>query len=162
MRLLSLMLLMKIKTVSWLSMTLLLCALLCGCGKSEKEAGTQVAGGQQKKLKLAFVSNNASSFWTIARAGCDDAQKELGNVLVDFRIPPAGTAAEQRQILDDLAAKGIDGIAVSPIDPANQTEFLNKIASQTLLICHDSDAPESKRVCYIGTDNTAAGVEAGK
>jgi ribose transport system substrate-binding protein len=51
---------------------------------------------------------------------------------------------------------------VSPIDPANQTDFLDRIASQTLLICHDSDAPQSKRVCYIGTDNTAAGVEAGK
>jgi len=81
---------------------------------------------------------------------------------VDFRIPSSGTAAEQRQILDDLAAKGIDGIAVSPVDPANQTEFLNKIAEQTLLICHDSDAPASKRVCYIGTDNIAAGVEAAK
>ena len=116
----------------------------------------------KKKLKLAFVSNNASSFWTIAHAGVDDAVKELQNVAVDFRIPSDGQAATQRGLLDDLLAKGIDGIAVSPIDPANQTEFLNKIAGQTLLICHDSDAPKSKRVCYIGTDNTAAGVEAGK
>ena len=118
--------------------------------------------GTHKKLRLAFVPNNASSFWTIARAGCDEAQKELGNVEVDFRIPSGGTAAEQRQILDDLVARGVDGIAVSPKDPANQTELLNKIAAQTLLICHDSDAPNSKRVCYIGTDNTAAGVQAGK
>ena len=108
------------------------------------------------------MSNNASSFWTIARAGTADAVKELRNVEVDFRIPSSGGAAEQQQILDDLLAKGIDGIAVSPIDPANQTDFLNKVAGQTLLICHDSDAPASKRVCYIGTDNTAAGVEAGK
>src|SRR5450432_2824396 len=115
-----------------------------------------------KKLKLAFVSNNASPFWTIARAGCNDAAKELGNVDVDFRIPSSGTAAEQQQILDDLLAKGIDGIAASPIDPANETDFLNKVAGQTLFITTDSDAPASKRVCYIGTDNTAAGVEAGK
>ena len=120
------------------------------------------SGGTGKKLKLAFVSNNASSFWTIARAGTADAVKELGNVEVDFRIPSSGGAAEQQQILDDLLAKGMDGIAVSPIDPANQTDFLNKVAGQTLLICHDSDAPASKRVCYIGTDNIAAGVEAGK
>jgi ribose transport system substrate-binding protein len=115
-----------------------------------------------KKLKLAFVSNNASSFWTIARAGTADAVKELGNVDVDFRIPSSGSAAEQQQILDDLLAKGVDGIAVSPVDPANQTALLDKVASQTLLVCHDSDAPASKRVCYIGTDNTAAGVEAAK
>ncbi len=153
---------MKTKSLAWYSTALLLGVLLCGCGKSESETAGKPGEARQKKLKLAFVSNNASSFWTIARAGCDDAQKELGNVVVDFRIPPAGTAAEQRQILDDLAARGIDGIAVSPIDPANQTEFLNKLAEQTLLICHDSDAPASKRVCYIGTDNVAAGVEAGK
>jgi ribose transport system substrate-binding protein len=115
-----------------------------------------------KKLKLAFVSNNAATFWTIARTGCEDAEKSLGNVEVDFRIPSTGGAAEQQQILDDLIAKGVDGIAVSPVDPANQTAFLDRIASQTLLICHDSDAPASKRVCYIGTDNFAAGVEAGK
>ncbi len=126
---------------------------LAGCGdKSESD----------KKLKLAFVSNSAATFWTIARAGCEDAAKTLGNVEVDFRIPSTGGAAEQQQILDDLVAKGVDGIAVSPIDPANQTAFLDRIASQTLLICHDSDAPVSKRVAYIGTDNFAAGVEAGK
>lgn len=129
-----------------------------GCGKRDAEPGG--AGG--KKFKLAFVTNNPSSFWTIARAGCDDAVKELGNVAVDFRIPSSGSAAEQQQILDDLLAKGVDGIAVSPVDPANQTEMLNKVAGQTLLVCHDSDAPMSKRVCYIGTDNSAAGVEAAK
>src|SRR5207248_10768860 len=78
----------------------------------------------------------------------------------DFRIPSTGDPAEQQRILDDLLAKGVDGIAVSPISPDNQTELLNKIAGQTLLICHDSDAPKSKRVCYIGTDNIAARVEA--
>ncbi len=131
---------------------------ITGCSKQD---GSSTGGG--KKLKLAFVVNNASPFWTIAHAGTDAAVKELnGAVEVDFRIPSDGQAGTQRQMLDDLLAKGVDGIAVSPIDPANQTDFLNKIAGQTLLICHDSDAPKSKRVCYIGTDNTAAGVEAGK
>jgi ribose transport system substrate-binding protein len=139
-----------------------ICVFFAGPGCGSKQAPSPSSGGTPKKLKLAFVSNNASSFWTIARAGTADAVKELGNVEVDFRIPSSGQAAEQRQLLDDLLAKGVDGIAVSPIDPANQTEFLDKVASQTLLICHDSDAPKSKRVCYIGTDNTAAGVEAGK
>ena len=137
--------------------------MLPGCGKNETGSASGDAGGAaKKKLKLAFVSNNAATFWTIARSGCDDAAKELGNVTVDFRIPSDGSASQQRQILDDLLAAGVDGIAVSPIDPDNQTEFLNKVASQTLLICHDSDAPASKRVCYIGTDNFAAGVEAAK
>src|SRR5579863_8163044 len=111
-------------------------AIVSGCGKSEApktDAGSS-APAAGKRLKLAFVSNNAATFWTIARSGCEAAQKELGNVDVDFRIPSTGSAAEQQQILDDLVAKGEDGIAVSPIDPKNQTDFLNKIAGQTLLI----------------------------
>ena len=135
---------------------------LAGCGKKAEPSSSAGSAAPGKRLKLAFVTNNSSSFWTIARAGTADAVKELGNVDVDFRIPSSGSASEQQQILDDLLAKGVDGIAVSPIDPANQTDFLNKVASQTLLVCHDSDAPASKRTCYIGTDNTAAGVEAGK
>jgi ribose transport system substrate-binding protein len=146
------------------SLVLALCigAIVSGCGKKETAdnsgSGTAPSG---KKLKLAFVSNNAAPFWTIARSGCEDAAKELGDVDVDFRIPGTGSAAEQQQILDDLVARGEDGIAVSPIDPKNQIDFLNKIAAQTLLICCDSDAADSKRVAYIGTDNEAAGEQAG-
>jgi ribose transport system substrate-binding protein len=137
---------------------------ISSCGNKEEGAstGTKAGNAPAKKLRLAFVSNNAANFWTIARRGCEEAEKQLGNVEVRFRIPSTGSAAEQIQILDDLLAAGVDGIAVSPVDPANETDELNKIAAQTLLITHDSDAPNSRRVCYIGTDNIAAGVEAGK
>lgn len=144
------------KTSKFALLSAAVCALvLAGCNNKE-------TAGSGKKLKLAFVSNNAATFWTIARSGTEAAAKELGNVQVEFKIPSSGQAAEQQQILDDLLARGVDGIAVSPIDPVNQTAFLNKVAAQTLLICHDSDAPDSDRVAYIGTDNFAAGVEAGK
>jgi ribose transport system substrate-binding protein len=153
---------MKVNQIKLSAVALALALVASGCGKSDNAAAPAAGAAPGKKFKLAFVSNNASSFWTIARAGTADAARELGNVEVDFRIPSSGGAAEQQQILDDLLAKGIDGIAASPIDPANQTDFLNKVAGQTLFITTDSDAPASKRVCYIGTDNTAAGVEAGK
>ncbi len=153
------------KTIQSIFAALCVAAVVSGCGKSEApkaDGGAAPAPAAGKKLKLAFVSNNAATFWTIARTGCDAAAKDLGNVDVDFRIPSTGSAAEQQQILDDLVAKGVDGIAVSPIDPKNQIDFLNKIAASTLLICVDSDAADSKRVCYIGTDNFAAGQAAGK
>ncbi len=133
-----------------------------GCGKEETKSAAPDGATPAKKLKLAFVSNNAAAFWTICRSGCEDAAKELGGIEMDFRIPAGATAAEQQQILNDLLARGEDGIALSPIDPKNETELLNTVASQALLVTADSDAPASKRVCYIGTDNVAAGTEAGK
>lgn len=112
---------------------------------------------------LAFVTNNASDFWTIARKGTEAAVKELnGSVKVDFKIPQDGTAAQQKEILDALVADKVAGIAISPKDPANQKELLNGVAAKTLLFCQDSDAADTNRVCYVGTDNVAAGRMAGE
>ncbi len=119
-------------------------------------------GSSAKHHRLAFVTNNASDYWTIARKGTEKATTDMPTVSVDFRIDSDGTAAEQQRVVDDLLAKGIEGIAISPVDPANQTPMLNKAASQALVITQDSDAPNSNRACYIGTDNVAAGRQAGQ
>ena len=79
---------------------------------------------------------------------------------VEFRLGD-GTAAAQKRIVDDLLAKGVDGLAISPVDPANQTAMLNEAAAKALVFTHDSDAPGSQRECYVGTDNVAAGRQAG-
>jgi len=115
-----------------------------------------------KKLKLAFVTNNASDFWTIARKGVEQAARELPNVDAEVKIPGEGSAAEQKRIIDDLLAKGVDGIAISPVDPDNQTRLINDATKQALVLTQDSDAPKSDRACYIGTDNVAAGRQAGQ
>ena len=117
---------------------------------------------QSSTKKLAFVTNNAADFWTIARKGCEQADSELANVDVEFRIPSDGTAAEQRRIVDDLLAKGVSGLAISPVDPVNQTQMINEVAKQILVLTQDSDAPQSDRACYLGTDNVAAGRQAGE
>jgi ribose transport system substrate-binding protein len=120
----------------------------------------ECAQAASKNVKLAFVTNNASDFWTIARAGCTQASKDLGNISVEFKIPADGTAATQTSILDDLLSKGIDGIAISPVDPKNESLKLNNVGKQALLFTTDSDAPDTNRVCYVGTDNVAAGRQA--
>jgi ribose transport system substrate-binding protein len=115
-----------------------------------------------KKTRIAFITNNTSDFWTIARKGTEKAQAELPNVEIEFRINSEPTAAGQQRIVDDLLAKGVDGIAISPVDPQNQTQLINRAASQAVVFTQDSDAPNSNRACYIGTDNEAAGRQAGQ
>ena len=138
-----------------------LCALILnGCQPSPNP--TNNPGGNSGGYRLAFVPNNASDFWIIARKGTEKAEKEIPGLKVEFRIPADGTAAEQQRIVDDLLAKGIQGIAISPVDPANQTAMLNRAAETAVVVTQDSDAPNSNRVCYIGTDNVAAGRQAGE
>jgi ribose transport system substrate-binding protein len=127
----------------------------------QSKPASNVEGGA-KSVKVAFVTNNASDFWTIARRGVEKADEELSDVSAEFRITSDGTAAEQKRIVDDLLTKGVNAIAISPVDPENQTALINDTAQKALVFTQDSDAPKSNRACYIGTDNVAAGRQAGE
>jgi len=149
-----------------LTLTFGLLGASCQPGTGNTATTGNTAGGNTstsgKNFKLAFVTNNASDFWTIARKGVEKADGELNNVTVDFKLPSEGTAADQKRVIDDLISTGVNGLAMSPVDPDNQTQYINEIAKKTLVITQDSDAPTSDRALYIGTDNVAAGREAGK
>ena len=115
-------------------------------------------GGSAPEDKLiAFVTNNPSDYWLTARAGTEKAAKELKGFKVQFVMLDKGEAAVQKAKMDDLIVNGAKGIAVSPVAPKDQTLDLNADAAKTLLITQDSDAPDSNRACYIGTDNEKAG-----
>ncbi|MBV8857837.1 MAG: sugar-binding protein [Acidobacteria bacterium] len=155
---------MKLKKMMLLCASLLLaaCAQQGGTGGANTANGGNTSGSTGGGAKrLAFVTNNASDFWTIARKGVEKADAELPDVTAEFKIPSDGTAAEQKRIVDDLLAKGIDGIAMSPVDPDNQTGLINDVSQKTLVFTQDSDAPNSQRACYVGTDNVEAGRQAG-
>jgi ribose transport system substrate-binding protein len=136
-------------------------ALVFACNKSEPSgpaAGTAAPAepSAPKIVKLAFVTNNASEFWKIAQAGVRKYESE-SKVQVDVKMPSNGTTAEQNEILENLSSQGYDAIAVSAIAPADQVPVLDKVAAKTKLITFDSDAPKSKRLMYIGTNNVEAG-----
>ena len=119
------------------------------------------ARAQDEKV-LAFVTNAAADFWTIGRRGVEKAGEELDGYSTEMHIVSEATAAEQRRIIDDLLTRGVAGITVSVIDPANSRDLLNRVAGEAVLFTSDSDAPDTDRMLYIGTDNVAAGEQAGE
>jgi len=128
---------------------------LTGCGGGQ---GKQADNG---KPTVAFVTNNTAEFWTIARRGTEKGARDF-DVNVEFQMPPRGSADEQRQIIEDLLTKGVQGISVSPNDSVNQAAFFDELAGKVSVLTHDNDLPAgSKRLCYIGTDNYEAGKAAG-
>lgn len=122
-------------------------------------AGTAAA---QVKKELVLVTNASADFWTFARRGIEKANKELPEYSMSMVVSGQATAAEQRRILDDLLARGVAGISISVNDAAHATETLNRAAAKAVLFTTDSDAPQSNRLLYIGTDNVAAGRQAGE
>lgn len=115
-----------------------------------------------EKKALAFVVNAASDFWKLAEAGVKAAQTELPDFELQFRYPTQGTAALQNALMDDLVAAGTDAIMISSADPKNSVDAFNRIAAQVPLFTTDSDAPQSKRIAYLGSSNTQAGIQAGE
>lgn len=147
---------MTIGTVAALSIL-----TLTGCGGGSESSDTSKPAnppsGVNKPMvrpRVAFVTNGVADFWTIAKAGAEDGASDYGAELTV--IMPAGIE-DQKKKLEDLLVRGVDGIAVSPIDPANQVEILNNAAAKAHLITHDSDAPGTDRLVYIGMDNYDAG-----
>jgi ribose transport system substrate-binding protein len=132
-----------------------------GCSNSSDPGSTGGTGGAGETTisadapKVAYVTNGIASFWVIAEKGAMDAGKEF-DADVTVRMPPNGVE-DQKRMCQDLLAQGIDGIAISPIEAVNQGDLLDEISDRTNLITHDADAPDSKRLCYVGVDNYLAG-----
>ena len=113
------------------------------------------------RRSVAFVTNQIADFWKIAEAGCVAASKEF-DIDVQVIMPPESSAVVQKQKVEDVMTSGIQAIAISPLDADNQVEWINSIAAKIPLITHDSDAPKSNRLVYIGMDNYAAGRACGE
>jgi ribose transport system substrate-binding protein len=135
--------------------------LMAGAALALALSMTMGAQAQDKKT-LAFVVNGASDFWKIAEAGVKKAQEELPNYTLELKYPEQAAAAIQQRLMDDLVAAGVAAIMVSAIDPKTSTEALDRVGGQVPLFTTDSDAPQSKRIAYIGSSNVELGKNAGQ
>ncbi|SEA32861.1 ribose transport system substrate-binding protein [Thalassobacillus cyri] len=95
----------------------------------------------------------------------DSATKKAAEMGIELLIqaPYAPNVDEQINILKNMIKKKVDGIAIGPNNPAALTPFINEAIEQGInVICFDTDAPESKRLSFIGTDNILAGKHMGR
>jgi ribose transport system substrate-binding protein len=141
------------------SLLLGLLLLAMGCSRSTSPSSSPSSAADNspnlRRPGVAYVTNGVASFWVIAESGVKQGGQEFD---ADVQVlMPAEGISDQKRMIEDLLTKGVDGIAVSPIDPTNQTELLNRAAKYAHVITHDSDAPDSDRECYIGMDNYLAG-----
>jgi ribose transport system substrate-binding protein len=132
---------------------------LTSCKKSGEGGAAAPAGGD--KYRFAFVTNNSAGFWNIAKKGVEKAEADLG-IHAEVMRPLKGELAEQQRFLEDVMVRDFKGMAVSPVNPDSMTPLLDRVAAKMPVICHDSDAPKSKRISYVGTNNTEAGRAAGQ
>jgi ribose transport system substrate-binding protein len=72
--------------------------------------------------------------------------------------PASADAVEQARIMDDLIARGVDGIAVSCNDPTACVAPIDRaVAAGIPVMTWDSDSPNSNRFTFLSIDNYAEG-----
>ncbi len=133
---------------------------LSGCNKSDSPSASGGSAKPGKKPRVAYITNGVDPFWNTASAGVRAAAKEF-DVDAEVHMPAKGLV-DQKRFVESLIAGGIDGIAISPVDAKNEVGLINDACRVTKVITHDSDAPDSKRLCFVGMDNYKAGRAAGR
>jgi ribose transport system substrate-binding protein len=125
---------------------------------------TVAAVGAQAKFTFALVPKNMNNpFFDQARDGCKKAEAESNGAFECMYIGPGehGGGDEQVQIVQDLVAKKVDGIAVAVANAAAMSVALQAAKDAGIpVLTWDSDMlPENKdlRLAYIGTHNYEIG-----
>jgi ribose transport system substrate-binding protein len=97
-----------------------------------------------------------SPFFTACTLGAQAEAKKY-NINMLFEASNTGAPADQVSLVEELIAKKVDGIAISPADAVIVEPVIAKAISNNIpVITFDSDSPHSKRLTYIGTDQVKA------
>ncbi|MGL6096612.1 MAG: substrate-binding domain-containing protein [Fimbriiglobus sp.] len=131
---------------------------LPACGSGAGTGSGATAGG---KPKIGVVTNCRAEFWDLCEAGANKAAKEF-DVDLTFRQPDTMGVPDQMAIVEAFKKMGCTGMAVSVVDPKEQTPDLARIAKDVSLITMDNDADQTGRLCYVGIDNYEAGKAVGR
>jgi ribose transport system substrate-binding protein len=112
---------------------------------------------------FVFVSANLQvPYWQTAGAGFAKAGDQL-KVRTAFMGPQNFDPGAERAALDQAVQKQATGILLGVTDAALLKDSIDKaIAAGIPVITVDSDAPASKRLFFIGTNNYQAGLTGGQ
>ena len=119
-------------------------------------------GGHSGENYFLISTNVKVPYWQMAGSGFSQAADHI-KVAFAFTGPPTYDPAAEREAFHDAVAKKPDGILISVADPNVMRDDIDSaIASGIPVITIDSDAPTSKRLFFIGTNNYDAGLAGGK
>jgi ribose transport system substrate-binding protein len=117
----------------------------------------------EDKERYVFVASNIHlPYWEEAQAGLLDAAKQMG-VKAELVGPEKFDPQEQLKAFQEVVNSKPAGIMISVTRPDLLQDAIDSAVAQGIpVITVDSDAPTSKRLMFVGTDNFRAGMESGK
>ena len=143
---------MKMKTW-WLAGVMAGCALaLAGCAKQGDESDVKT---------LVMVPKGVHPYYEPCYEGFRAAAARYG-VKAEYRAAKQFEVPQQVEIIENLLARRVDGIAVSALDDEGLVSVIQQAVDAGItVITFDAPAPSSAALCYIGTMNDTAGYRGG-
>ncbi len=127
-------------------------------------AVSQPNGDRPPRIVIGMVAKSSvNPVYIAARSGAEAKARQLSRdngveIEIVWRSPFSDDASRQAQLLRELIASGVDGIAVSCSDPAVLTPAIDRaVMSGVQVVTFDSDAPDSRRMAYYGINDRDAG-----
>ena len=116
---------------------------------------------RNRTLRLGVVVfSEPRYFWDEVAAGVRRAQRELRDygVHVELRSADLRHPEQQIEMIGSLREEHVDGLAISPVDPAALLETVDSLTEGGIpVVTIGSDIPASRRVCHVGCDYIDSG-----
>ncbi len=123
---------------------------------------TACGGGHSGETYVLVTTNVNVPYWQTAAAGFSQSANQL-KVAYEFVGSETYDPAAERDALQRVIQKKPAGILISVADANLMKEGINQAIDAGIpIVTVDSDAPGSKRLFFIGTNNYQAGLSGGK
>ncbi|HOW72849.1 MAG TPA: substrate-binding domain-containing protein [Phycisphaerae bacterium] len=144
-------------------------ALMTGCREQPQASSggpvpTTQPASAKKEFAFALIAKSQSNpVFQAARTGAEDAARDLSarlgvNIKVLWQTPNEEDAQKQAEYVEQLVTQGVDAISISCSVADTATPAIDAAVKQGVpVMCFDSDAPQSRRFCFYGTDDVDAG-----
>lgn len=148
--------------------TLIMVVSLFGCNSKEEETtpvddADTSATKENDSITIAVVPKALdNAVFLDSKTGAEEAGKELG-IEVLWEGSTKSDAAEQVGVIEGLIQKKVDGILISCNNPTALDDVIQKATDAGIKVAtFDSDAPDSARIFYAGTNNYEVGKKCGE
>jgi ribose transport system substrate-binding protein len=113
-----------------------------------------IAGAFRPTPHFAIVTSTEDVYWNRVIDGARAAARQFD---VKLDVVRSRDEKHQSETIRNLASRGVTGIGISPVNAEAQAALLKDVGRRIPVVAFDSDAPNSNRVAFIGTDNYLAG-----
>jgi methyl-accepting chemotaxis protein len=116
------------------------------------------------KTKIALITSNpGNNEFNSAMVENTKKTAEKYDYELSVQWPAQPSHEGQVKLIEEAVAKGIRYLVIVPESADKIASVINDLYAKGIItICIISDSPSSKRICFIGTDNYAAGREMGR